>query len=116
MAVAHLHARRAGGHAGHGGTQQVGPLAQFQHIAGRYVALDEFPVHHAGVAGAQAVGHAEAGLDRGHVGLLMVADLDAVGLQVADPGLAAAAVGVAVDIHGDGLRRLDNAGEQGGEE
>ncbi|MNR53920.1 hypothetical protein D3C85_1740150 [compost metagenome] len=80
------------------------------------MAFDEFAVDHPGVAGGQSRRHAEALLDAIHVGFDMVVDLDAVLAQMANPGLAAAAIGIAVDIHADGFRGLAGGGEQGGGE
>ena len=46
--------------------------------------------------------------------LLPLLDGEAVVFQMLDPRLAAAAVGVAVDVDGDGVGRLGEAGEQDG--
>ncbi|CAI8775704.1 hypothetical protein EMIT048CA2_170017 [Pseudomonas chlororaphis] len=110
----HFHAGRTHGHAGGGDAEQVVAFAQGQHLVGRHMAFDEFAVDHRGVAGRQARGHAQALLDFAHIAFDMVVDLEAVGLQVLDPFLAAAAVGVAVHIDGDQVGGLgQGADEQG---
>ncbi|MNN47346.1 hypothetical protein D3C81_1617630 [compost metagenome] len=73
------------------------------------MAFDELAVDHPGVARRQARRHAQALLDRAHVRLDVVVDGETVVTQVADPGLAAAAVGVAVDV--DGLGGLGQTGD-----
>uniref|UniRef100_A0A1I7Y2Y6 Nitrous oxide reductase n=1 Tax=Steinernema glaseri TaxID=37863 RepID=A0A1I7Y2Y6_9BILA len=83
---------------------QVGTLGQQLDLLGRHMALDELAVDHPGVARRQARRHAQALLDCTHVRLHMVIHAKAVVAQVADPFLAATAVGVAVHI--DGLAGL----------
>ena len=57
---------------------------------------------------------AQALLDRTHVGLDMVVDLEAVFLQMRDPLFAAAAIGIAVHIDGHRLGGLGQGGEEQG--
>ncbi|MNW05551.1 hypothetical protein D3C71_2018130 [compost metagenome] len=75
------------------------------------MALDELAVDHPGMTGGQARRHAEALLDCAHVAFDMVVDAETVVLQMADPGLAAATIGVAVHIDADRLGSLGEAGE-----
>lgn len=115
LAVAHFHARRADRHARYGGADQVGAFAQLEDVGCRHVAFDELAVDHSGMTGAHAVGHAETALDCAHVCFHMVGDLETVGFEVLDPVLAAAAVGVAVDVDGQRFGGLDQGTvEQGG--
>ena len=103
-------------HARCGKAQQVVALAQSQDLLGGYVAFDELAVDHRGVAGAKAWRHAQALFHRAHVGFNVVVDLETVALQVADPLLAAAAVGVAVYIDGDQFGGLGQGGGKQGTE
>src|SRR5690606_40283420 len=88
FAVAHFHARRAHRHAWNRRADQVGLGTQLEDVGGGHVAFDEFSVDHAGVAGAQAMRHAELGLYRGHVGLDVIGYSKAVVFQLLDPVLA----------------------------
>src|SRR5690606_39917744 len=76
--LAVIHARRAGRHARHGDAGEVVTLSQRMDRRDRHVPLDEFAVDHAFVTGAQARGHAQALLAPRHVGLDMIADLEAI--------------------------------------
>ncbi|MCY1306843.1 hypothetical protein D9M70_567270 [compost metagenome] len=116
MPVAHLHSRRACRHARYRRAHQVRAFAQLEDIRGRHMAFDELAVDYPGMTGAHGVRHAEAGLDRAHVRLDMVVDLEAVLFEMADPVLAATAVGVAVDVDGQRFGCLHGAGEQQREE
>ncbi|MDT4849820.1 hypothetical protein FQZ97_839500 [compost metagenome] len=68
--------------------------------------LDEFAIDHRGMAGRQPWSNAEALLDRGHIRLDVIDDLEAIGFQVLHPLLAAAATGATVDINCQGFRSL----------
>src|SRR3990167_6613521 len=106
-----FHARRAGRHARYGCAEQVRALAQFEDVRGGYMSLDKLAVDHPGMTGGQARRYAKALFERTHVAFDMVVDLEAVVFQVADPGLAAAAVGVAVHVDAEHLGSLGQAGE-----
>jgi hypothetical protein len=75
------------------------------------MALDKLAVDHPGMTGGQARRYAQALFERTHVAFDMVVDLEAVVFQVADPGLAAAAVGVAVHVDAEHLGGLGQTGE-----
>lgn len=83
--------------------EQVGLLAQFEDVGGRYMAFDKLAVDYPCMTGGQARRHAQALFERTHIGFDMVDHVKTVVLQVADPGLAAAAVGIAVYVNGQGL-------------
>jgi hypothetical protein len=110
----HLHAWRAHGHAGRGNTQEIVTLAQGHYLIGRYVTFDEFAVYQTGMARRQTRWHAVLLLEFAHVAFDMVLDLEAVGLQVADPFFAATAIGVAMDFDRDQVGGLGQGGDQQG--
>ncbi|MNG30222.1 hypothetical protein D3C84_1158020 [compost metagenome] len=78
------------------------------------MALDELAVDHCGVTGRKPWCHSQTLFDQGHVGFDMIDDLEAIGFEVRDPLLAAAAVGVAVHIDVDRLGRLARGPEEQG--
>src|SRR5690606_30428240 len=94
LAITVLHARRADGHAGNGYAEQVGAALQQVDLFCRHVAFHELAVDDRSVAGAQTRGYAGGLLEAAHVGFHMIIDREAVALQMQDPVLAAAAVGV----------------------
>ncbi len=62
--------------------------------------FNKLAVDHPGMAGRQARWNPEALFDRTHIGFHVIVDGKTVVLQVADPGLAATAVGIAVYLDG----------------
>src|SRR5690606_36625862 len=112
LAITVLHARRADGHAGNSYAEQVGAVLQQVDLFCRHVAFLELTVDDRGVAGAQARGYAGGLLETPHVGFHMIIDREAVVLQVQDPVLAAAAVGVAVDVNGQVVCRLGQTSDE----
>ena len=114
LAVAHFHAGRADRHAGHRCASEVRLGTQLEDVGCRHVAFDELATDHGGMAGAEPGRHAMGNLHRAHVGRDAGGHAEAVGLEVLDPVLAAAAVGVAMDVDGDRLGGLRQAGKESG--
>jgi hypothetical protein len=111
-----VHARRADRHARHRQAERPRPLAQQPpDLARGNMALDHVAGDDGGVAGAEFLRHAEASAVVArfrHIGRL---DLEAVGLQVPDPVVAAAASRRLVDLDLSGGHRLcqRRGGERG---
>jgi len=98
-----IHARRTDRHAWHGQTQGLGLFLQKALDVGNgHMAFDDIALHQRGMAGRKLLCHPQPGACR-VVALVGHAGAKAALFHVRDPVLAAAAVGILPDPHGNRL-------------
>ncbi len=73
------------------------------------MAFDELSINHRGVAGGQSLRHTKALLNGTHIAFNVIVDLEAIGFKMFNPSLAAAAIGVAVHVECQRIRRICGA-------